>query len=158
MMRDLSGSRVPRDTRYLSEAGDHLLSLNTTYRPIAYVPWGKGEKTPGEVKRTWNPCLTSIRAPYIWTATAFCRMNRRVMRYLARLSPYSGPVAKASLNRALVSRSRPRNRVIYPWAGWSWCKASGGPNPLPLKRLGWLVDRGEIPIKLRDSWFSPKYI
>ena len=70
------------------------------------------------------------------------------LSYRARLSRRDEVAAKASLNRALVRWDRPETRrsihALEDWTDVRW------------NARGWLVDRGEIPIELGDSWFSPK--
>ena len=72
------------------------------------------------------------------------------LSYRARLSRRDEVAAKASLNRALVRWDRPETRrSIHE-------QVEGEVKLIRWNARGWLVDRGEIPIELGDSWFSPK--
>ena len=153
-------SRVPRDTwNLVGSREDHLPRLNTTRWPIAKkYREGKVKRTPGgEWNRTWNRMPTTGHSTlYVWWR-AFCRTSQRVticseVKYLRY-----GAEGKPSLNRAQSCMSWTRNRVTYPWPGWSESKISWRTEPRWCwKTMGWAVDSGEIPIELGDSWFSSK--
>ena len=81
------------------------------------------KRTPGgEWKRTWNPVFTSCRRALLARLRTFCRTVRRVagggkVKWLSH-----GAEVKASVNSASSLQRQTRNRVIYPWPGWSYRK------------------------------------
>ena len=57
--------------------------------------------------------------------------------YIARLMIFiSGAEEKSSLNRAFSSVKQTRNRVIYPWAGWSLRKSRWRTEPTCVEKCG----------------------
>ena len=157
---DREWPRVPPDTwNPVGSREDHLPRLNTTWWPIVkQYREGKVKRTPeGEWNRIWNRVPTTGQSTVSVWWRAFCRTSQRVvicskvkyLRYEAE--------GKPSLNRAASCMLQTRNRVTYPWTGWSESKISWRTEPhWCWKTMGWAVDSGEIPIELGDSWFSSK--
>ena len=78
------------------------------------------KRTPGgEWKRTWNHMFTSCGTTLWVEPRTFCRTVRRVTSSGKVKDRKSGAEGKPSLNRALSHCVYTRNRVIYPWSGWS---------------------------------------
>jgi hypothetical protein len=117
----------------------HLVRLNTTERPIVnQYREGKVKSTPNRrVKRPWNRVPTSGRS-HSWWRRAFCLMILRVsVTSKAKCLRY-GAVAKASLNRAIVSSTRRETEWSIHEQVEVPVTRDGGPNQLTLKSL-WMT-------------------
>ena len=109
------------------------------------VPWGKGEKNPGRgVKQYLKPCvykqIKHVKVRY----RTFCRTVRRV--YLCSKVKVLSTEAegKPSLNRAKSYMDMTRNRVTYPWTGWSGSEISWRSEPTAVEKVGdelWVAEK-----------------
>ena len=157
----LTVSRVPPDTwNPVGTWGDHPPSLNTPWWPIAYSTVKERWKEPREgSEKNLKPCAYKhIEHVKVWYGT-FCRMVRRVNVTGKVKHLRCGAEAKASLNRASSQLYSTRNRVTYPWAGWSGGKTPWRTEPTPVEMVGddlWIAEKfqsnPEIAGSLRNSF------
>ena len=109
------------------------------------VPWGKGEKNPGRgVKQNLKSYVykQSKHVKVRWRT--FCRTVRRV--YVCSKDKWLShePEVKTSLNRAHSCIYMTRNRVTYPWTGWSESKISWRTEPTYVEKCGdelWVAEK-----------------
>ena len=157
----LAVSRVPPDTwNPVGRRGDHPPSLNTTQWPIVNSTVKERWKEPREgSEKNLKPCAYKhIKHVNVWYGT-FCRMVRRVNVTGKVKDLRSGAEARASLNRASSQLYSTRNRVTYPWSGWSEGKTSWRTEPTPVEMVGdelWIAEKfqtnPEIAGSLRNSF------
>ena len=103
------------------------------------VPWGKGEKQPGEGDEIEPETilLTRSRSPaFAGWRRAYWRMSQRV--YIISLSKefHSEGVAKASVKSAFADYLGPEARRACHDQGEPRWKAGGGPNPWAVQHSG----------------------
>ena len=145
-------SRVPPDTwNPVGRWGDHPPSLNTTRWPIVkkYCE-GKVKSTPGgEWKRTWNLVFTSTESPSTDNRVPFVEWSGEWM-YVARSESEMG------VRSHMYST---RNRVTYPWPGWSKGKTLWRTEPTLVEMIAdelWVAEKfqsnSEIAGSLRNSF------
>ena len=154
-------SRVPPDTwNPVGIRGDHPPSLNTPWWPIVNSTVKERWKEPlAGSEKNLKPCAYKHREHVnVWSGT-FCRMVRRVNVSSEVKSFWDGAEAKASLNRASSWMYSTRNRVTYPWSGWSEGKTSWRSEPTPVEMVGdelWIAEKfqsnPEIAGSLRNSF------
>ena len=119
------------------------------------VPWGKGEKDPGRgVKENLKPCAYKHIEPInVWYGT-FCRTVRRAIVCCELKVLRTGGVARASLNRAFSSMQWARNRVTYPWSGWSESKISWRAEPTSVEKAAdelWVAEKFQSNSEIAGS-------
>ena len=100
------------------------------------VLWRKGEKNPGRgVKKNLKPCvykhIESVNARY----GTFCRTVRRVYVCSEVKHLRCGAAGKPSVKSANSCMYKTRNRVTYPWAGWSDGKTSWRTEPVIVEKI-----------------------
>ena len=143
---ELAGTKVPRDTRNpVGSRGDHPPSLNTTQWPIAKSTVKERWKEPreGSEKNLKLYAYKHIEHVKVWYGT-FCRMVRRVI-VCSKVKVFRTEAeARASLTRAKSCMHRARNRVTYPWSGWSDGKTSWRTEPTSVEKAAdemWLAEK-----------------
>lgn len=66
---------------------------------------------------------------------------------------------KTCLKEHIVKKIKPETKWSnYEQTDWNWENFFEGRTCVCCNILRWLVIRGERPIKLRDSWFSAKFM
>ena len=119
------------------------------------VPWGKGEKDPGRgVKENLKPCAYKHIEPVKGWYGTFCRTVRRAIVRCELKVLRTGGVARASLNRAFSSVQWARNRVTYPWSGWSESKISWRAEPTSVEKAAdelWVAEKFQSNSEIAGS-------
>jgi len=135
-------SWIPRDTCNPEGSwGDHAPRLNTLKSDSEQVPRGKDEKNPGEGSEIEPEIvLPTKRVKVADSATNTVPIEEWAGEYVPSVKVKSFRLeakGKPSLKRRKHDRRNlTRNRVIYPWPGWTRCKRRGRPEPVSAAK-GW---------------------
>ena len=96
------------------------------------VPWGKGEKYPGEGDEIVSETIR-LQAAGAGLPVTVCLLKNEPTScfYIVYLSPLEDEgVVKASVNSAFYDyMEQTRSRVTYPWPGWTFEKSKGRTEP-----------------------------
>jgi hypothetical protein len=123
------------------------------------VPWGKGEKNPDEGSEI-EPETVNLQAvePLWFTSGTACLLHNEPASYFQWRG--EAEEAKPQGNRVWIGRQsleidakRDDLSLTRMKSGWHRMEVR---TSVGWKPLGWVEDRGERPIKFRDSSFSPK--
>ncbi len=157
-------SWVARDTRNpaLNLAGPSGKAKYSRETDSERVLWRKGEKhlEQEEWNRSWNHTPTSGRSIYMMWRRAFCIM---ILRVTVTGEVKCHEITEPKRKRAWIGRIVSGGRRETKWSTLGQVEVpvtqSGGPNRISVeKSSGWPEGRGERPIKLGDSSYSPKCI
>ena len=139
----------------LWEAGGPPSKPKYWYRPIAHSTVRERWKEPlaGSEREPETVCLQTVEVCIYQDDGVPIEEWTDELLLLARLMENMEPQRKRVWTGRSVS-DRPETVVIYPWPGWSTGKIVEDRTRERWKALGWVVDRGEMPIEHGDSWFS----